>query len=203
MKYVLKPFDYEAIAEEYPERAEEIQQSANAVMDEGLANWMVKKVIEIQKEYQHLRETTDAEIKQDIKDLENQIARLQEEEERKTSWFTYKLREFMEQSERTRHLKTKDDLKLARGVLTVSRKEPKFIRPAAEADGLKEFVEKHYPEYLVTQTKTTETVEWGKIKKIFVVEGSHLIDPKTDQEVPGVMVEHREPEFTVAPMKSK
>ena len=149
------------------------------------ASWALRKVRALRKQAEEVQEIASAEInhindwrRAEMGKLEDNIAYFE------SLLYGYHLMVMEQDPDR----KT---IKLPHGTLQMRAQQPEYIRDDAL---LRPWVEQNKPDYLIPQPAK---LDWAGLKKAIEVVGASTIDPDTGENIPGLMIELREPKFSV------
>lgn len=156
------------------------------ISNDKMADWCIKKMAEIDKEFERMRRIADEEIYE----IEMKLEKMDIQATRKIDYYKGLLREYFGKVEH-KETKTSETYKLFNGSLKMSKATQKMVKDDeallnyVKASGQTEFI------------KTKESVAWADFKKNCVISDGKVVDMATGEVVEGVTVEDVPEEFEV------
>lgn len=149
------------------------------------ANWALRKIRALQAKINEARELAQAEVDRINQWLSDETGKAEDS----IAFFTSLLEEY-HRAELERDPKAKT-IKLPYGQLQMRAQQPEYIR---NDELLRPWVEQNKPEFLIPQPAK---LDWAGLKKVIAITGATTIDPETGESIPGLVIEQREPKFSV------
>ena len=132
-----------------------------------------------------------------LEEHEEKLSGYTETEQKDTDFLIHSLIRYILEHPNSEHLKTKSKLELYAGKIALKKKDPTFNKTDKE---LKPWLKKHHPEFVPTETKTVEKLDWAGFKEMLKPKaddnGWRVFD-KDDNEVEGVNFVEHEPELEI------
>lgn len=148
------------------------------------AEWCLKKIADKKAEAKRYTDVCNEMIRQ----YQDKITRNEEKLQTEVWVLTSKLLTYFEEVEH-KATKTQETYKLPSGTLKMKYATPEFIK---DEEAFKNWVKQNRPERI----KTTESIEWGELKKELTIDNDKAIT-KDGEIVEGISVKYTNPQFVV------
>lgn len=149
------------------------------------ANWALRKIRALQAKINEAKELAQAEVDRIDQWLADETGKAEDS----IAFFTGLLEEY-HRAEIERDPKAKT-IKLPYGQLQMRAQQPDFQR---DDKVLIEWAQEADPQFVVPQPPK---LDWAGLKKKLIVQGEIAVNTDTGEAMPGIVVEHREPKFSV------
>lgn len=158
----------------------------NMIGSDDEADFVVRKVLFLQKEKARLMEIASRQIQQ----IEMKRKGIADEYDNKIEWQKSRLETFFEDKPKA-VTKTQQSYRLFSGKLIRKARQPEFVRD--EKTIITWLVDHNMTEYAVAEWH----VKWDSFKRRLSVQGEGAIDAETGEVVDGIRVFERPPEFVI------